>query len=149
MIYKTFSTKDTRKLAAIFAEEVLKTKTDKNAIVIALKGELGAGKTSFIQGFVAAAGVKRRVLSPTFIIVKRFCFKNPRFKNIYHIDAYRLKKTQELTVLGFKDIISDPQNIVLIEWADKVRRVIPRGAFWFLFRHGKRVNERIIEIKKP
>jgi len=95
-------------------------------MVIAFEGDLGAGKTSFIQGFARGLGVKESVLSPTFVIQKDFSIALSRYKNFYHIDAYRLKNPEELLELGFEDIIKNPENIVAIEWADKVRTILPR-----------------------
>lgn len=71
-----------------------------------------------------------------------------RFGKVYHVDAYRLKKLSELVKLGFAEILKDSGNIVLIEWADKVRRLLPKSTVWLKFRHGKQENERTIEIQK-
>jgi len=142
--FNSFSAQTTKLLAVALAKEALKTKSGKYALVLALKGELGAGKTTFIQGFIKALGIRNRVTSPTFVIVKSFKFKASSFKRIYHIDAYRLKKPKELLALGFREIIADPQNIVLIEWADKIRKILPKNVIWITFRHGKKSNERNI-----
>lgn len=146
IVYRTSSVKATKELAAALAAEIFRTKPGKAAVVVALKGELGSGKTSFVQGFIAAAGIRRRVVSPTFILIRRFKVKDLRFKHIYHIDAYRLKKPQELLALGFRKIIADPRNIVLIEWADRIGRILPRSAIWISFRHGKKENERKFKL---
>lgn len=133
----------------------------KNALVFALSGELGSGKTTFVQGFLRGLGIRRRTTSPTFIILRKFNFhpKTPHLKpktsHVYHIDAYRIKKPRELLALGIKDIFSDPKNIVLVEWADNVKKILPRlrrgfggragGAVWVKFAHGKKENERTIK----
>ncbi|MBI4119571.1 MAG: tRNA (adenosine(37)-N6)-threonylcarbamoyltransferase complex ATPase subunit type 1 TsaE, partial [Parcubacteria group bacterium] len=72
--------------------------------------------------------------------------KDLRFKNIYHIDAYRLKSASELGTLHFSEIIGDPRNVVLVEWADKVRKILPKTAIWIKFRHGRKENERYISL---
>ena len=137
-------------------------KKGKSAVVFALKGELGAGKTTFVQGFFKGLGLKKRAPSPTFIIMRRHSLLHARgahpgmsgaaqhsaFKNIFHVDAYRLKRDADFDVLGFGDIFADPHNIILIEWAERVRRLLPRGAVWLTFHYGKRENERRIIIKK-
>lgn len=110
----------TRKVAGLLAEEVIKKplKT-KGAVVIGLEGELGSGKTRFVQGFARGLGIRRRLTSPTFVLIKKY-------KNFYHIDCYRLNKPKELLDLDFKEIISDPRNIVIVEWAEKVRSILPK-----------------------
>jgi len=85
----------TKKAGKLLAEEILKSKPGKKAFVIGLVGDLGGGKTTFLQGFSRGLGIKGRVLSPTFIIMRRF-------NNFYHVDCYRIKKPQELIDLGLK-----------------------------------------------
>jgi len=114
--------------------------------VFALKGNLGAGKTTFVQGFFRGLGLKRAA-SPTFIIMRRYSLKRGIFKNVYHMDAYRLKKTKELKVLEFGEILADPQNIVLIEWPERIKNILPKNVKWIIFKHGKKEDERIIIYK--
>jgi tRNA threonylcarbamoyladenosine biosynthesis protein TsaE len=68
-----------------------------------------------------------------------------KYKNLYHIDCYRLNKPKELLDLDFKEIISNPQNIVLIEWAEKVRKILPKNTIWINFKIINQ-NERKIKI---
>ncbi|KKU14630.1 tRNA (adenosine(37)-N6)-threonylcarbamoyltransferase complex ATPase subunit type 1 TsaE [Candidatus Wolfebacteria bacterium RIFCSPLOWO2_01_FULL_45_19] len=143
----SFSSKTTKLLAAMLAREVLRTRPEKRAVVIALEGELGAGKTTFVQGFIKACGISSRVTSPTFLIMRKFQIPNSRFQILFHIDAYRLNNSGELPALGFREILSDPQNIVLIEWADKIKKIIPKNAVWIKFGHGAKSDERIISVK--
>lgn len=116
----------------------------KKSLVLALSGELGTGKTTFTQSFAKTLGVKKRILSPTFLIMKRFPLTKSNFQNLYHIDAYRIKSS-DLRKLGIKEIFKG-QNIVLIEWADRVKEILPKGTVWIRFKHGKRENERQITI---
>ncbi|KKR89226.1 MAG: ATP-binding protein [Candidatus Wolfebacteria bacterium GW2011_GWA2_42_10] len=137
----------TKKFAALLAREILKTKfSGKAALVLALSGHLGTGKTTFVQGFMRGAGIRKKITSPTFVLAKRFKIKNLRFKNIYHIDYYRLHKPKELLELGLKEILNNPQNIVLIEWPEVVKRYLPKNIIKIKFEHGKRENERIIYL---
>lgn len=115
----------------------------KRALIIALEGDLGSGKTTFIKGFSKALGVRERVLSPTFVLIHRHRTHN---ENLYHIDAYRLKSEKDLLKLGIKEIFANPENIVLIEWADKVRRIVPKNATWISFEHSGK-DRRKIKIK--
>jgi tRNA threonylcarbamoyladenosine biosynthesis protein TsaE len=117
----------TKKVAKLLAEEIIKKplKT-KGAAAIGLEGELGSGKTRFVQGFARGLGIKSRLTSPTFVLIKKY-------KNLYHIDCYRLNKPKDLLDLDFKEIISDPKNIVVIEWAEKVRSILPKDTIWIKF----------------
>lgn len=78
--------------------------------------------------------------------MRRTALKSRKFKNVFHVDAYRIKKPKELSALGFRDILENPQNIVLIEWAEKIKNILPKRAFWLRFRHGKKENERKISL---
>lgn len=129
----TTSSRQTQRFGEKTAKDALKAeKSRERAMVLGLVGELGGGKTTFLQGFAKGLGIKEKILSPTFIIVRRI-------KNFYHIDCYRLKNHKELLDLGFKKIISDPENIVAVEWADKVKKIMPRETVWlnFKFINGK------------
>lgn len=144
-VYKTTSSKQTKKLAGFLTKKFLKIKR-KNALILALQGELGAGKTTFIQGFLRALGVRKKITSPTFVLIKCYMLHASCFKNTYHIDCYRIKKASELLKLGLKEILENPQNIVLIEWAERIQRVLPKNAIWIKFFHGSKENIRSIRI---
>ena len=114
----------TKKFAALLAREILKTKfSGKAALVLALSGHLGTGKTTFVQGFMRGAGIRKKITSPSFTIVKNYKIKRHKdYKKIYHIDCYRLKKVRELLDLGLREILSNPQNIVLVEWPEIIKK---------------------------
>ena len=85
-----------------------------------LTGELGAGKTTFVLGVSKALEVKSRVISPTFVLVRKHKGKvGDRKINLYHIDLYRLEDTREIKNIGLDDIFSDESGIFLIEWGEK------------------------------
>ena len=115
----------TQKLAKDLTRKIPKDR--KQAFVIALKGDLGGGKTTFVQGLAKGLNVKDKITSPTFVICKKY-------NNFYHFDCYRIKKPKEILDLGFEEIIQDPKNIVAIEWADKIRKIIPKHALWINFK---------------
>lgn len=119
--------------------------------VIALQGDLGAGKTTFVQGFLKGLGSKRRAASPTFVLMRRHKLgTGPRAKllDAYHVDAYRLKKPRHLSVLGFEKILSEPRNVVLIEWPEQAKKLLPKRTMWIRFKYGKTENERTIIITR-
>ncbi|MBI2635099.1 MAG: tRNA (adenosine(37)-N6)-threonylcarbamoyltransferase complex ATPase subunit type 1 TsaE [Parcubacteria group bacterium] len=121
------SANETKKIAVSLAEKIKKRPLSKVALIIALEGDLGSGKTTFIQGLAQELGVEENILSPTFVIQKDFPLSLKNFKNLYHIDAYRLKNPLELLELGFEDLIKNPENLIVIEWADKVRKILPEN----------------------
>ncbi len=124
--FLTKNSTQTKKLAEKLAIKILQEKKREKAFVIGLEGELGAGKTTFLQGFAKGLSIKERILSPTFILMRRFSLKGGR--NFYHLDCYRIAKAKEVLDLGFKDIILGPQNIVAVEWAGKIKEILPKNA---------------------
>lgn len=130
--YLTKGPKETKRLGERLAHKVLEEPSAK-AIVLSLVGNLGGGKTTFLQGFAQGLRVKENVLSPTFTIMKKYKInKRGSRKNFYHFDCYRVKG-KEILNLGFKDILTQPQNIIAIEWADKIKKIIPRGSLILKF----------------
>ena len=129
-----FNPSQTKKKAKILAKDILKTMPiNKKAVVIGLNGDLGTGKTTFVQGFAKGMGIKEKILSPTFIIMRKFEIRNSKFETFYHIDCYRIENSKEILDLGFKEIISDPKNIIIIEWADRIKKIMPRNTIWINF----------------
>ena len=98
------------------------------ATVLALVGDLGAGKTAFSQAVGETLGVEDPMQSPTFVIEKIYPIDARGFKHLIHIDAYRLDHEHELVSLGWQEIIADPDNIILIEWPERVKGIMPEDA---------------------
>jgi len=125
--------------------------------VFALQGDLGAGKTTFTQGFLKGLGSKKRVTSPTFVLMRRHRFgsrsvaraSQKKFKNVFHIDAYRLKKPEHLAALELDVILNEPSNIILIEWPEQAKKFLPKNTVWVKFKYGKKESERTIKITYP
>ncbi len=130
--------------------------------VFGLVGELGAGKTTFVQFFAKSLGVTDRVNSPTFLVLRIYNtntanrkqrIKNsrtyalePRTFRLVHIDAYRLKRGEELEALGALEYIGAADTITVIEWADRVRDFLPIKTLWIEFEHNANISERIVTI---
>ena len=142
----THSAKETQRFAAKFARQILRSKPGKSAMVLALSGDLGAGKTTFLQGFAKGLGINEVVNSPTFVILNRFKIYDLRFNNFYHIDCYRLEKPEEILELGFSKIISNPENIVAIEWPEKISKVLPKKVIKITFEHLEQNRDLTIEL---
>ncbi len=124
MIYRSKSPKETQNIASDLVKKHLNKFKPKGAAVIALEGELGAGKTVFAKGLAGALKARGKVKSPTFILMKKY--KLPAGKHLYHLDCYRLKNEKDLIGLGIKEIINDPQNIVIMEWSERVKKILPK-----------------------
>lgn len=146
-LFKTTSAGQMKKLAGLLAREILGRRMNKkSALIFALTGDLGTGKTTFIQGFLRCLNVRRKITSPTFVITKSYKLKAKTYQIVYHIDCYRIKKPKELLDLGLKEILNVSQNIVLIEWAERIQRALPKNAIWIKFFHGSKENIRSISI---
>ena len=143
LIFKTTNFKQTKDLGKLLARTIFRERktNNKKALVLALSGELGGGKTTFVQGFMTGAGIKKKITSPTFVLLKNY-------KLIYHIDCYRLKKAKELLDLGLREILINPKNIVLIEWPGIIKKYLPKSAIWIKFKYGRKESERIIKISE-
>ncbi|HVS79946.1 MAG TPA: tRNA (adenosine(37)-N6)-threonylcarbamoyltransferase complex ATPase subunit type 1 TsaE [Candidatus Paceibacterota bacterium] len=99
-----------------------------SARIVALYGDLGSGKTSFAQGVASCLKVGEQVQSPTYVIEKIYKTKHSAFKKLVHIDAYRLESSKELEKLGWRDLIADPDNLILVEWPERVADLMPDNA---------------------
>ncbi len=143
----THSSKETQKLGVELAKQILTRKPGIRALILALYGDLGAGKTTFIQGLAKGLGIEEKILSPTFVVMKRFEIQDKIFKNFYHIDCYRLGDEKDLEILGFKEIIQNPENIVAIEWPERVKKILPKKIISIKFKHlGENKRALIIKI---
>ena len=141
---KSFDTDNflqTQELAINFLRDI--KKRDK-ALVFALQGDLGGGKTTFTKELAKACQVKEEITSPTFVIFNRYKAFH-KFKNFYHFDCYRLNGSKDVIDLGFKEIISNPDNIVVVEWAEIIKEILPKDSIFINFIFVSE-NKRKIEI---
>lgn len=128
MKYITRSVKETKELA----KELVKSL--KAGQVIGLSGDLGAGKTAFTQGIAKALGVKSIVNSPTFVLMKVYEARHKAIKTLVHIDAYRLDEGSNLEALGIEEYMADPQTLVVVEWVEKIKKIMPKGTKYYNFK---------------
>jgi tRNA threonylcarbamoyladenosine biosynthesis protein TsaE len=121
------SLEETKAFAQEFVEGL--TPWTHAATVVGLYGNLGAGKTSFTQGVAAALGISDTINSPTFVIEKIYAIPEKEntqtFSHLIHIDAYRLEKAEEMLRLGWAEIISNPLNLILVEWPERIAGIMP------------------------
>ncbi len=117
----------------------------KSGTIIAMSGGLGAGKTTFIQGLAEGLGVKTKIISPTFILMRTY--KRDGKPNFYHVDVYRLEGDvkKEVENLGLFDVWRG-NNIIAIEWAEKIKELLPKETMWISFENVSE-NERKIVIQ--
>lgn len=151
-VFITRSFEETQKIGKEFISRLILDKgvtlPRKGACVIALYGDLGSGKTTFVQGLAEGLGIKRRIISPTFIIVRRYesGIRNQELgrNNFYHIDLYRIEHEKDLEGLGIEEIINNPENIVVIEWAEKMISLLPRKRIDIRFFYENRNKRKIV-----
>ncbi len=95
------------------------------AAVLALHGDLGAGKTTFMQTLARTLGVAEDVTSPTFVVMKQYDLNHEAWRELVHMDAYRLESVDELGPLRFTEQLARPEVIIGIEWAEKIEAALP------------------------
>lgn len=140
--YKTNSAEETKKLASETAHSL------KGGEVLGLVGDLGAGKTVFVQGLAETLGIKEIVNSPTFVLMKVYQVSNQQsaISKLIHVDAYRLSNSQELKDIGLDEYLAQKDSVVIIEWADKVKDLLPPGSLMIEFKAGPVENQRIVYV---
>lgn len=148
-IFVTHEAKETQEIGKKFAEKL------RGGDIVALYGELGSGKTTFVQGLAKGLGVRRRIISPTFIIVRQYKAELPssssevppsgtesrsnsrqaRTVHFYHVDLYRIEREEDTQGLGLEEILKDQDSIVAIEWAEKMGDLLPKRRWNVRFEH--------------
>ncbi len=117
--------------------------------VVALYGDLGAGKTIFTKGLAQGLGYKKVITSPTFILMKVYNPDNSKIENFAHVDCYRVDSSEDLYGIGFNDYLGREDTVMAIEWADKVEDVLHASSAKIIhikIKPGRKELERIIEI---
>ena len=138
MIYVSNSEWQTISFASKFSKKV------KLGSVIALIGNLGSGKTTFTKGFAKGLNIKEHVGSPTFKIVSEYEGQNC---NLYHIDSYRLKNSNDFLKIGGEEFLIQETGFTLIEWADLISDILPKKTITINFSRLNHENSRRIEVQ--
>ena len=125
-------------------------KSLKGGEIIALEGDLAAGKTTLTQYLAKALGVKEKVTSPTFVLMKVYPIRNLKSEihNLIHVDCYRLDDPQELFYLGIEEYLNKKDTVVIIEWADKIKTYLKKFKKVIWIRIKIKGEERKIELSK-
>jgi len=159
MRINTKSSEQTQEVGKILGEEILASALEE-PIVIALAGDLGAGKTTFVKGLAKGLGIETTVVSPTFILIGSYQSnpglktsaqggpalggKNLKLKTLYHLDPYRLADASSL-VPELDELLQIPQAVIAIEWAERLKQYIPKQAIHIALEHTNN-DERNITI---
>ncbi|MDD5760489.1 MAG: tRNA (adenosine(37)-N6)-threonylcarbamoyltransferase complex ATPase subunit type 1 TsaE [Candidatus Pacebacteria bacterium] len=150
------SPKETQQIARFFTEAIaeLGSFSKNQALVVSLEGSLGSGKTEFLKGVAKGLELQEKIFSPTFLIMKSFPLSSKKageeqfFKTLWHLDCYRLKEAEGIKDLGFIEIVNNPQNLIFIEWGDKIKKLLPKKHIRIRFETiGK--STRALEIQIP
>lgn len=112
----------------LFAKGILKKLEGKpeGATVFALQGDLGAGKTTFVQALAGELGITETVQSPTYVLMKKYDISYRSFTTLIHIDAYRLANAGEFAALKPERFLGDPKVLVAFEWPERVEGALPK-----------------------
>ncbi|MGN0543335.1 MAG: tRNA (adenosine(37)-N6)-threonylcarbamoyltransferase complex ATPase subunit type 1 TsaE [Acutalibacteraceae bacterium] len=135
-IYKTESAAETEKIGFLLGESISQPQ------VVAMFGELGAGKTAFTRGFAKGMGIDCDVSSPTFALVNEYRGKD---KTLYHFDMYRISGWDDLYSTGYFDYL-DEGAVLIIEWSENIEAVLPENCIRVEITKTENPNERNIEI---
>ena len=112
---------------------------------MALKGDLGSGKTTFVQGLAKGLDVKENITSPTFVILN--LHKSKKGLQLAHFDLYRLNNERDLEGIGATDYLGKDKIISVIEWPERAKKLLPKNTIWITFEHIDE-NRRKITFKK-
>lgn len=123
--------------------EIIQARGPEEAVVLAFHGDLGAGKTTFIQLLAKKLGVVETVTSPTFMLMKMYLLpvqynkydevRDDVFLKFVHADVYRIEEIDEMRVLGFEKLLAEKGSIICIEWAEKVAEMLPQNVIDITF----------------
>lgn len=117
---------ETEKIAREWLKEISEKNSDVDksntpkALIVGLSGHLGAGKTAFVKMVAKALGITESITSPTFVIMKNYEINSENWETLVHIDLYRLEKPEEIKALNLEKIVSNPKNLIMIEWPEHV-----------------------------
>lgn len=137
----TKNDKETKNFGKEFAKDLNPGET------LLLYGDLGAGKTTFVQGLAEGLEISERILSPTFILQRTHATNFNGIKNLNHIDLYRLEGKQAIESLGLFEIIREEDEVTIIEWADRLDDYKPTKGYELRFKYIDE-NQREIQIEK-
>lgn len=115
--------------------------------VILLSGELGAGKTTFVQGIGEGLGITQTLTSPTFTLMNVYTASHPIVHTLVHVDLYRLTESDRITELDLETWQTDPHTLLLIEWPERMAETYWQNVIGTIsFKLGETMNQRLVEV---
>lgn len=132
--FLSHTAEETRDAGGLFGRELLP------GSLVCFRGDLGAGKTTFIQGVLSACGGEKPYVSPTFVIMKEYDLALPTatgIRRIYHADAYRIEQAEDFEKIGFSEWLSDHEGVVLLEWPERIEAILPEQRIEVSLRPGE------------
>ncbi len=145
----TKNAEETFKYGQKFAQKL------KSGEVVGLIGDLGAGKTVFVKGLAEGLGIKESITSPTFVVLKEYNILRPnlhlqgegdKVKKLVHVDAYRAETIDDIKSVGIEDFLCRDDVVLVIEWAEKIKDVLPKNTERMVYINFKHINENKREI---
>jgi len=97
----------------------------KGGEVLALTGDLGAGKTTLAKGIALGLNIKKTIASPTFVLMKVYKVNSKLINKLVHIDCYRINDAEEIKAIGATEYFGQPNTVVLIEWPERIKKILP------------------------
>ncbi len=117
--------------AKVFLNELQVNETQ--ATIVALHGDLGAGKTAFVQEIGKILGIQETITSPTFTIMRQYDVESEKFDSLVHIDAYRLESENEIGPLKIAEMLTKPRTLICIEWAERLVSILEEQTTYLSF----------------
>ena len=110
---------------------------EKQSHIIALQGDLGAGKTTLTKTLARELGIEQEITSPTFVVAKSYQTNGSDFTKLTHIDAYRIEDLSELRGIGFVELLQDPKTLIIVEWPELISSAITDHPYvdWYTISH--------------
>lgn len=140
----TYSPEETIDWAISYAKKL------KGGEVLALKGDLGAGKTTFTKGLAEGLKISETITSPTFVMLKNYPMKIDDQDMLFvHIDAYRAETIEDIKSVGIEDFLNRKDVIMAIEWPEKIRKILPKNTIYINFKHLDKNKREISLIFAP
>lgn len=140
---KVCTEKDVSAIAEIIIERITKHRNKTGATIVTLSGDLGTGKTTLTQAIAEILGITQKVVSPTFTILKTYIIKKQQWSFLHHIDAYRLEKPEEILKLGWGELIENPENLIIVEWPEKISKLLPKDIYTITLSHTSNMKREI------
>jgi tRNA threonylcarbamoyladenosine biosynthesis protein TsaE len=137
---KNFKKEEIKKISEKLLDKISKTKKRGKAKILALSGDLGSGKTTITGEIGRHLGIKSRIISPTFVIMKIYEINKSSkyylfFKKLIHIDAYRFDEADEILKIGWQELQKDKNNLIIVEWPEKIAKHLDNDTYFAKLEH--------------